>query len=346
MAHEIDTTDGVSSYADSSARADGKTSAWHRLGQTIGREMTPDEALDLANMRGWDVRKMPLVASIPSAGGGYPVNVEVPNKHLIVRTNPVNGATEPLGVIGNWWQPFQNEETTALLYDITEQSGAHIATIGGLDGGRRTFVTMKMPDFMEFTSPVTGGKDITELYLAVFNHHDGQGALRAVISPVRVVCANTQRMAESCAVSSVSIRHTGTPSARLAQVRELLGVTFRYQDTFVEECQRLIAREMSDAEVLAAFTDIVVNNEAATERKMERRVEKASQIMELYRTSDTVEMFRGTAFGAYNAVTEYADHFMPVAGKGNEADKRALRTLSSNTLADLKGRAFATLLPA
>lgn len=351
MAHEIEINtdaDGnaVANYADSQARPDGTTSAWHRLGQAIGRTMTPDEALEAANMKGWDVRKLPLTASIPSPGGGFPTTVEVPNKHLIVRTNPITKATEPLGVIGNWWTPFQNEETTALLYDITEQSGAHIETIASLDGGRRTFVTMKMPGFMEFTSPNDGSRDITDLYLAIFNHHDGQGALRAVISPVRVVCANTQRMAESAAVSSVSIRHTGTPNARLAQVRELLGITFRYQDTFVEECERLIAAEVDEAFVRGVLNDVFGLAEADTERKRNSRVERVSQVMELYRQSDTVAPFRGTAFGAYNAVTEYIDHYMPVSGKGDQEAKRALRTVTSTTLADLKGRAFGALLPA
>lgn len=342
MGHAIDTTNGVSSYADSRAGADGKVDAWHRLGQTIGRTMTPDEALDAARMKGWNVRKIEHSQTVTAADGSS-VEVAAPGQWTVLRDNPVTRVPEALGVVGDRWQPFQNEETTGLLYDITEQSGAHVETIGSLHGGRQTFVTMKMPSHMEFTSPRDGSKDITDLYLAVLNHHDGQGALRALISPVRVVCANTQRMAESAAVSTVSLRHTGSPTAKLQEVRDLLGITFAYQETFAAEMEGLIAKERDEAFVRGVLNDVFGVGKSETERTRNGRVERVSQVMELYRTSDTVAPFAGTAYGAYNAVTEYVDHFMPVMGKNDQDRKRALRTLSNPDAWAIKGKAFAAL---
>jgi len=349
MAHEIDITNDIASYADSRMRADGRTDAWHRLGQTIGRTMTPDEALELAQMKGWDVRKIPLVADIrdPRATAGRPAWTPVPGKHVVVRTNPITGATEPLGVVGDWFAPFQNEATVDLLYDITEQSGAHIETIAALDGGRRTFVTMRLPDHLEFTSPVDGSRDRTDLYIAVFNHHDGGGALRAIVSPVRVVCANTQRLAEARAVSTVKLRHTGEPLMRLSEVRRLLGLTFAYRDVFAADCQRLIDREVSNIEVMDVIEQVFTPQDAAvTESARERRAKTFGAVMDVYAGSPTVAPFRGTAYGAYNAVTEYLDHFAPVLRKGADAETvRALRTIGSVDVADRKARAFELLLP-
>ena len=54
MAHELDSTNGVVSFANS------RTDAWHRLGQSVGHAMTAREALDAAHLSGWNVRKMPL----------------------------------------------------------------------------------------------------------------------------------------------------------------------------------------------------------------------------------------------------------------------------------------------
>ena len=69
------------------------------------------------------------------------------------------------------------------------------------------------------------------------------------------------------------------------------------------------------------------------------------EMMELYRRSDTVEMWKGTAFGAYNAVTEYADHFARVARKGGESDQRALRTIGQSfNVNGIKNRAHAALV--
>lgn len=348
MAHEIDTTNGVSSFADSRTDANGKVDAWHKLGTPVGHLMTIDEALDAAHMRGWDVRKMPLVAQVPAFDGDGTVNLTVPDKNVVVRTNPVTSDTEALGVVGNRWTPFQNEQTTELLSHIVDEGGAHIETIGALRGGRDTFVTMKMPGHMEFRSPVTGEVDTTDLYISVLNNHSGEYPLRGIIAPVRIVCANTQRMAESSARSSVSLRHTGDPAKRLAEVRELLGVTFAYRDTFVAQCERLIAREVTPLEVIEVLEDVWNVPGATTERQAEARKARAGEVVDLYRTAATVAPFRGTAFGVYNAVTEYLDHVAPMAGNatGEEAAiKRAQRTLMSVDVADMKAKAFTALLP-
>ncbi|ABD58210.1 hypothetical protein PBI_COOPER_93 [Mycobacterium phage Cooper] len=349
MAHELDTTDGVTSFADSRTDANGLVDAWHKLGTPVGHLMTTDEALDAAHMRGWDVRKVPLTAEVPDQSGeeGATLSLVVPDRHVVVRTNPVNGGTEALGVVGNRWTPFQNEQTTALLSQIVDEGGAHIETIGALRGGRDTFVTMKMPAHMEFVSPVTGLKDITDLYISILNNHTGEDALRAIISPVRIVCANTQRMAENAARSCVSLRHTGEPDKRLAEVRQLLGLTFAYRDTFVEQCELLIKREMNPVQVLEVLEDIWNVPGASTEKQAESRKLRAAEVVDLYRTADTVAPFRGTAFGVYNAVTEYLDHHRPVAGAEGEdaAIRRAQRTLMSSDIGNMKAKAFTALLP-
>ncbi|AHJ88592.1 hypothetical protein Jolie1_092 [Mycobacterium phage Julie1] len=345
MAHELDTTNGVTSFADSEARADGTVSAWHRLGQAVGHTMTADEALDAAHMRGWDVRKEALVAQVGD------LMLPVPDRFAVVRTNPVTAAPEALGVVGDRWTPFQNEETTELLSEITDEGGAHIETIGALRGGRDTFVTMKMPAHMEFRSPVTGELDTTDLYISILNNHSGEASLRALISPVRIVCANTQRMAEGSARSMVALRHTGSPKARLAEVRQLLGLTFAYRDTFVEQCERLIAREMSDAEVLESLEGVWGVGGATTEKQAEARKAKALEVFEVYASDVTVAAFKGTAFGAYNAGTRYLDHVAPVNLSADATDeeraiRRAQRTLMSDSLGQLKGQLFSALLPA
>lgn len=349
MAHEIESTDGKHFFADS------QSDAWHQLGQQVGHKMTPDEALTAAHMKGWNVRKVPLEVNIaasddPELADMPPVPVRIPGKYTILRDNPVSGGVEPLGVIGRWWTPFQNEATAELLYNITDQGGAHIETIGSLDGGRRTFTTMKMPESMELTSPVDGSRDITDLYLAVINHHDGQGALRAIVSPIRIVCANTQRIAESMAVSQVNIRHTGEATVRLDEVRRILGITWRFQEVFAEVMARMAAVEVNEDQVRAAVWEAFDVNAAETDRQRDTRVKTASRVMEVYRQDVTVAPFKGTAFGGYNAVTRYLDHMAPLGAvtagtrfKGSDADRRAHRTLTSDAVAGVKSAAFTAL---
>ncbi|AYD82076.1 hypothetical protein I5G60_gp84 [Mycobacterium phage Saguaro] len=331
MAHLLDNTDGKFSFADS------RTDAWHQLGQQVGHEMTPDEALEAAHMKNWNVRKEPLRAQMPDGS-----LAEVPERFVVVRDNPINHRPEPLGVVGRFFQPTQNEATTRLLYDITDQSGAHIQTIGALRGGRETFVTMLMPTHVEFIG-AGGFVDRNEMYLAVLNNHDGQGKLRAMIAPVRIVCANTQRLAEQQAVSTVGLRHTGDMAVKMEEVRRLLGITFRYIDTFAAEMETLVAAERDEAWVRAVLNDVFGVAQANSERAKNSRVGTVSTVMEVMRQSPHITPFAGTAYAAYNAVTEYADHFMPVVGKSDVATKRAMRSVLSPEVAALKGRAAVAL---
>ncbi|QJD51393.1 hypothetical protein SEA_RAWRGERTHAT_90 [Mycobacterium phage RawrgerThat] len=348
MAHELDTTGGVTSFADSRVDKHGRVDAWHKLGTPVGHLMTVDEALDAAHMRGWDVRTEPLKATYLGEDG-HPYVLPVPDRNVVLRTNPINKRPEALGVVGNRWVPFANEQTTELLGGLVDQGGAHIETIGALRGGRDTFVTMKLPSHMEFRSPVTGELDVTDLYINILNNHTGEAPLRALIAPVRIVCANTQRMAEGSARSSVSLRHTGSPDTRLAEIRNLLGLTFAYRDTFVEQVEQLIKREMdSKVVVLEVLEDIWNVKGAQTKKQADARKARAAQVFNLYDSAPTVAPFKGTAFGVYNAVTEFLDHVAPVAGKADaeeQAIKRAQRTLMSTDLADMKAKAFTALLP-
>lgn len=322
MAHELDITNGQASFADS------RNDAWHQLGQQVGHLMTADEALDAANMKGWDVRKVPLMAEVEENGVVH--DLEVPGKFLTVRNNPiVEGQIDALGIVGSWYSPFQNEETTALLDAIRDEGGAAIETIGAMKGGRETFVTMKLPEAMSFTAP-NGTVDTTETYIAVLNSHDGSSPLRVLVTPVRIVCKNTQTMALNSAQAYWSIRHTTNMRGLVDEARRSLGLTFKYTDAFQAEVEGLIAKELDEAKVRETFAALVEADKAETERQRDGRNAQVGELMELYRTSDTVAMWKGTAFGAYNAVTEYVDHFGKVARKGGEADQRALRTVAQS----------------
>lgn len=347
MAHNLDITNGVASFADSAVDAQGRVSAWHKLGTPVGSAMTVDQALDAAHLRGWNVRPIPLTASVVELtddGDVVRKDLQVPDKNLVVRRNPITGATEPLGVVGNRWTPFQNEDTTGVLSALVDEGGAHIETAGALNGGRDTFVTMRMPGHMVFTSPITGAPDVTDLYISVLNNHSGTAPFRALITPIRIVCANTQRLAEKAAASTVSLRHTGSISGRIAEIRHLLGLTFAYQEVFEQEMAALVDKQIDDDKMLHALNRLWEIDDASSDRTRSKRGGEVSEVMSLYQSSATVAPFRGTAFGAYNAVTEWADHFSPVrGGVGSQDAVRAERVLTGTTVSALKVKAHAIL---
>lgn len=321
--------------------------AFHALGVEIPEGLTTLEALEFANMAHWNVRTEPLTAVITDNGERREVRLE--NKNLILRDSPFTHQPEALGVIGNRWTPFQNEDCAGLMNDITAMSGAQLTTALVLDGGRKTGLVMRMPEGMTFISPVTGEKDVTDLNLVVFNGHDGGSSLSTILTPIRLFCANQQRMAERTAQSRFVLRHTGEASVRMAQLRELLSESLSYHDTFTAQFQAMIDRSL-DEELARIQLETLFHAKDTdlTERQRELRQLTVDSVFDLYMGSETVAPFRGTAYGVYNAVTEYTDHVarVIVPDGQNERTVRAMRTLTSEPMDELKARAFDLLVPA
>ncbi|MGS0687394.1 DUF932 domain-containing protein [Nakamurella sp. GG22] len=67
---------------------------------------------------------------------------------------------------------------------------------------------------------------------------------------------------------------------------------------------------------------------------------RRTALVDLWRHSPTGEVIRGARWGAYQAITEYTDHFAPVADKRNPAAARAKRAITSANDAAVETRAF------
>jgi phage/plasmid-like protein (TIGR03299 family) len=341
MAHELDQTAGTVSFADS------RTDAWHQLGQQVGHAMTAQEALRAAHLSDWNVRKMALVVPqepiLTDTGVSTPAPLPVPDQWATVRTNPVNGRLDVLGVVGNKYEPMQNEASCQLLDALTGESGAVYETAGALRGGRETFVTMKLPDAMVFDGR-DGSKDRTDFYLAALNSHDGSSKFRFLVTPIRIVCANTQSAAIARAAASFGISHTGGASVALQEARRALKLSWRYAQAFEEEAAALYATPM-DLDDMRRFAANLVGVASADTKTAERnRRDTANSIVKLWVSSPTVAPIAGTRWAAYNAVTEYVDHYSKVRAAGDARSVRALRAVTAGSTAQaLKTNAFRML---
>lgn len=330
MAHHIET------FGSQAAAVYARQDAWHRLGTTVkGRAFTAEEAMKLGHLGGWDVRKVPL--SAVEVGSDGVTTLDVPG-FATVRTHPFTGRPEALGVVGSGYTPLQNEEHAEFLNRLADESGAVFDTAGSLRGGRTVFVTMRLPETMR-----VGGADDIDLNIAALNSHDGSSAFRILVTPVRVVCANTQSAALRDHVSSWSIRHTRNAKAAVQAAREALGLTFAYVEEFEREAERMVSESMTDAQFWAMVGGVFgkADEDASTRAKNAQR-ERDARLGHLWHVAPTQESIRGTRWAAYQAVTEYVDHFAPVRGKGgDELAVRAERVLTSPQFDEAKRKAFA-----
>lgn len=342
MAHDLENTNGTTFYADS------RDDSWHQLGQKVGHNMTVEEAMAEAHLGGWNVRKVPLTIPAEVTEDGVFPELEVTDRHGVVRTNPINGERNYLGVVGNVYDPIANESTAEFIQSLVDEFGANLETAGSLDEGRDVFITMKLPHTMEVLG-VNGHVDKTEYYLAALNNHTGKTSFRVILTPIRIVCRNTQQAALSAAKTSWKVRHTSAAIGKVQEAREKLGLVWASVGALDEEFKRLAEIPMEYREA-KEFTERLVDlkkvdpdSAAAT-----RRRNAAGSILDLFANSPTITPIAGTKYAMYNAVTEYVDWFQGVrgAGKGSKAqqDARALRSIRElEQSSTLKTEAFSLL---
>ncbi len=331
MAHELETwSDGTASFVSA------REHAWHRLGTVLPAEFDAAQAMQFARLGGWNVRTMALQTAPVLSGDGVFGALPVPDQFATVRTNPVSGGVDVLGVVGRGYTVIQNEEHADLLNRLVDESGgAYFETAGSLRGGRSVFLSMKLPRTMN-----VGGVDRVDLYLIALNSHDGTSAFRLLVSPVRVVCANTQALALRRAQSSFSIRHTSGAKGNIAQAREALGLTFKYAETFEREAEAMIQASLTDAQ-FAQIIGKLWTTESGSKRSATITANRADVLTGLFADAPTNASIRGTRWAGYQAITEYLDHFAPVAGGTDTA--RAERVATGGTVTTVKARAFEML---
>ena len=324
--------------------ATNRNHVWASIGSNVSNVHTATEAMHEAGLAGWNVRKTPLYwqteATIDENGVTPPQSIEVPDRFGIIRTNPNTGHPEHLGTVGTQYQPIQNEQTATLLDAIVGESGGHFQYAGAMRGGRDVFFTIKLPDEYSVVTP-DGVTDAYDLNVVALNSHDGGGAFRVMVTPIRLACMNQQRAAKKSAVSNVSIRHTRNAQNAIDEVQRALGLVRRQAEVIREDLQTLADTPMDYDESVEFFTRLTKVNEdgISSQAKANRRRAAFALQSNLDGTRTLTDAMRRTRYGAYQAVTEYVDHLAPA--KGGQT-VRALRVASGSDT--IKATAFDLLL--
>jgi len=287
--------------------------AWHGLGTVFFEEKSTREMLDAAYLSNWNVR----LEAVP-----YPstYNVITPS-YMVLRDNPFDQGTDVLATVGERYHVLQNED----LFDFGDAllDGGRWETAGSIRQGRVVFGSLALE--RETVLDPKGVSDVVKSYLLVHTSHDGSTAVQASITPVRVVCQNTLNMALSGVKQSFKIRHTQTVGGKVAAAREALALANTYLDEFDKEAQALIAKDITKAKFDAIVQAVYPRPEDDAKGAVKKWENKVDLLEEIY-GSDTTNMISGTAWGAFNAITERLDWFRK--GRGERGAENVLAAAS------------------
>lgn len=218
MAHDIEIRNGEASFVENGLKA----RAWHRLGTVFDRPLTVKEALNYSHAD-YRVALQPLAVITPDIqcemNTGSVMALQLSNAIFPKMKATIRLDThEALGIVSENYGIVQNEDAFKFIDmlvtgKLTDQEHTPvIETAGVLDKGKRVFVTAKFPDEIILDNK---GDDRVEMYMVFTTSHDGLGAVKCMVTPIRVVCNNTLNFAMKYNAGTLSLTHSRNIMNRL-----------------------------------------------------------------------------------------------------------------------------------
>lgn len=298
MSHEIETMFSGSNITP-----------WHGLGTVLPGNPNVEDAIVMAGLD-WEAqlhRQYIRIEGVETHTDSYAV-VRSTDKSV-------------LGTVGRTFKPLQNKDAFKWFQPWVDAGEAVIETAGALKHGRRVWVLAKMTrDPMEI---VPG--DTVEKYVLLSNGHDGTMAVRAGLSPVRVVCANTMAAAHQDGGSKLfRIRHSLKATAALDEIREIANLVDGKFEAGKDQFKSLARKGVRSEDLKAYITQVFkpqvleggLNDDEEKEDDCKQLINNIIPLFENGRGAN-IPGVQGTYWGAYNAITEYLQH-----ERGRSAEKR------------------------
>lgn len=288
-----------------------RTVPWHGLGTKVDEAPSSADALRLAGLD-WTVEQK----NIQLCGGA-----KIQNYKANVRSSD----GQVLGIVSDRYKIVQNNEAFEFTDSIIG-GDVRYETAGSLNGGKKIWLLAKLPE-----TEIAGDK--TEPYMCFSNTHDGSGAIRVCMTPVRVVCSNTLNLALDTAKRAWSVRHTGDLQSKMHEARICLQMANAYMGELAKEADRLANTTVTRAQLDQILDELFPIDESSSQREKENVKKLKDEFMVCYFAPDILK-FRGTAWGAVNAMSDMISHNAPRRKTANYRENNWGRIMDGHILMD------------
>lgn len=245
----------------------------------------------------------------------------------------IKNVIQPLGDVSSRYEVVQNSDAFELARKFVE-NGAYVIVDGGVfQAGAKAFLQL------EGNPHDLGGGDTVKNTLLFFNSHDNSTGVGFGHTPVRVSCLNTFFLALNKMESTqLRARHRKNVNEKLKDWSHLIDVVARRNEEIFEYCAALTKIQVKEKELLRYFTSVFKSRPEDMRAELERSYETDTPVKEREITNSRLleglrnafesapgqelRTARGTAWGAFNAVTYYNQYLRAKNEKTTDDDRK------------------------
>jgi phage/plasmid-like protein (TIGR03299 family) len=263
---------------------------WHGLGTKLENPPTVEEGIIAAGLD-WRVGLKDLVT--------------VDGQKVDHRATFRESDGKIFGVVGPGYTPLQNIEAFKWFQPLLDSGEATLHTAGSLQEGKKVWVLAKLTKPALEIAP----GDTVDRFALLSGSHDGTRAVRCGFTPIRVVCANTLRMAHGTNSGLIKLLHTKNIVTSLDALREVMNTANSAFEATAEQYRKLAQLKISKAD-LRKYVKIILDVDPNEDEK-ELPGQTLTKIREIVLLADQGigngkdSAVNGTLWAAYNGVTEY-----------------------------------------
>ena len=284
---------------------------WHGLGVAVNDCVNSEEALKIAGLD-WDVIPQPIYTEARYKIPGYIANTRSSDNSV-------------LGIVSDKYKIVQNKEAFAFTDALLDMEAKYV-TAGSLRGGKNIWLLANLPSHKIL------GDEVAQ-YLCFTNTHDGSGAVKVCMSPVRVVCSNTLNLALSKAKRIWTCRHMGKLEDKLHEATRTLELSNKYMEELNVAAERLANTSLTNDQLMAIVAEMFPINEDGSHRQLANMEKAKKEFMIAYYMPD-IAQFRNTAWGMINAISDWCGHSSPQRTSATYQERNFERIINGHPMLD------------
>ncbi len=270
------------------------------------------DALELSQLN-WDVQPKLLYDENGKVFDGFCANVREDTDDL-------------LGIVSDKYRIVQNDDAFEFVNELCND-GFKFDSAGSFRNGKSIWLMGHLEQ-----ENILG--DAIDNNIVFVNSHDGSSGVKIMMTPVRVICSNMLNMALKKASRSWATKHTKNIYSKMEEAKYTLGLASKYMNALNVEADRLSNMKITDDQINAIFDKLFPVD---PNKDSERRIKNVSVIRDSFfkcYNEDDIKRFKGTVYGAVNAMADLTSHNVPGRLTNNYYENSWKRLINGHSLFD------------